>query len=89
MIVVGADKTCAVLRAGATLVMGERTPPMWHIMTMPSSVSTPTSLLASADGLPSSRIRISLGTTTPDIITVVETLGVNLAQITEAVRRWS
>ncbi|MFD9669826.1 hypothetical protein ACFWAY_51175 [Rhodococcus sp. NPDC059968] len=89
VIVVGADKTCAVLRVGATLVMGERTPPMWHIMTIPSSVSTPTSLLASADGLPSSRQRIPLGTTTPDIITVADTLDVNLAQITEAIRRWN
>jgi hypothetical protein len=89
VIVVGATKACAVLRADATLVMGERTPPMWHIMTMQSSVSTPMSLLTDADGLPSSRKRIPLGTTTPDLVTVAETLDVDLSRITEAIRRWS
>ncbi|KXF88252.1 hypothetical protein D092_04210 [Rhodococcus ruber Chol-4] len=88
VIVAGAGKACAVLRIGTTLVMGERTPAVWHVMTMPSSVSTPMSLLTGADGLPSSRKRIPLGTPNPDVISVADALGIDLAQLIEAVRRW-
>ncbi|MGW5151860.1 hypothetical protein [Rhodococcus koreensis] len=86
VIVVGGGKTCAVLRSGATMAMGERTPALWHVMKMPT-MSTPTSLLTSPDGLPASRERIALGSHSPTLTGVARDLGVDLAHITEALRK--
>ncbi|MFD6894109.1 hypothetical protein ACFWB0_06105 [Rhodococcus sp. NPDC060086] len=88
VIVVGAGRTCAVLRADRTLVMAEPKPAKWHVMTLPSSVSTPTSLLASSDGLPPNRKVVDLDSPTQEIIAVAEKLGFDLTHVAQAIRHW-
>ncbi|MGV9745147.1 hypothetical protein ACWDTG_09545 [Rhodococcus zopfii] len=88
VIVVGPERACAVLRADRTVLMAESHTAKWHVMTLPSSVSTPTSLLASPDGLPSGRKVVNLDSSTQEIIEVTQKLGVDLAHVSQAVRFW-
>lgn len=88
VIVVCPGRTCAVLRADRTLVMAESHPAKWHVMALRSSVSTPTSLLAGSDGLPSGRKMVDLDSPTQQIVEVAQKLGVDLTLFTQAVRHW-
>ncbi|MFC8527515.1 hypothetical protein [Nocardia sp. NPDC057227] len=86
VIVVGTASTCAILRSGPTVVMGERSPAMWHVMQLRSPIGTPASLLT--DGLPSNRARMALRSPSSDVFAVAAVIGIDVAQVAEAIVRW-